>query len=273
MNPEFGHIAMATVFETGERNNPSSAEVIVSTETLGIPVHASPHIQDVVSRVAAALERGGRPFLVTFANPGTVTLAERDRGFRDALRRFDLVLPDGIGLSKAVEWLERVPAARVSFDSTSLALPVLQLAQRRGCPVALVGGKAGVAERASARLQESFPGLRIVGALDGYGAPDDKAREVQALDPRIVICCMGGGVQEAFLLRLAERGWTGCGFTCGGYFDQLAAGLHYYPAWVDAANLRWAFRLYKEPNRLWRRYVMDYGRFGLRLAQSLARRR
>jgi len=242
---------------------------IIPTETVGIPVHASPRIDDIVALVASSAEQGDRPFLVTFVNPGAVALAERDPSYRAALARFDLVLPDGIGMAKAVEWVQQVPATRISFDTTSLAPPVLHLAQQRGHPVALVGGKPGVAQRACERLTQNFPGLVIAAALDGYGDPAEKAKQVHAASAKIVICCMGGGAQEQFLLHLADRGWVGCGFTCGGYFDQLADGMNYYPRWIDAANLRWAYRLYREPRRLGYRYLVDYSHFGLRLASSL----
>jgi len=245
---------------------------ILRTKTLGLLVSATPRFEDVVEIVSQKMRSEHQSFLVTFVNPGSLAVAERNPAFRQNLERFDLVLPDGIGMARAVETLNRVPAARVSFDSTSLAVPVLERVREANLPVTLVGGKPGVAERASARLVESFPGLRVTCAFDGYGDLDAKAQEVMDCGARVVICCMGGGAQEEFLLHMKDRGWTGCGFTCGGYFDQLAEGLQYYPAWVDRLDLRWAYRIAKEPRRLWRRYLFDYGRFGLRLTQQLARR-
>jgi N-acetylglucosaminyldiphosphoundecaprenol N-acetyl-beta-D-mannosaminyltransferase len=72
---------------------------------------------------------------------------------------------------------------------------------------------------------------------------------------------MGGIAQEDFLISLADQGWKGCGFTCGGYLDQLDDGLRYYPGWVDRLNIRFAYRLFREPQRLWRRYLIDYREF------------
>jgi N-acetylglucosaminyldiphosphoundecaprenol N-acetyl-beta-D-mannosaminyltransferase len=83
---------------------------------------------------------------------------------------------------------------------------------------------------------------------------------------------MGIGRQEQFLLHAASSGWTGWGFTCGGYLDQLAGGIDYYPRWVDQANLRFLYRLYREPRRLWRRYCLEYGEFAVRVSAALAAR-
>jgi len=239
---------------------------VVRTETVGIPVHA---LRAAVPGQAAAatLELvNSTPkdvVLVTFVNPGVVPLARRSAAFRQALREFDYILPDGVGMCLAVRWLHGQPAERVSFDTTSLAPVVFDWASTHGLRIVLVGGAPGVADTARARISESFPAIQVVGSLDGFGAMEAKARAVRDLAPDIVICGMGSVRQESFLLELKAQGWRGWGFTCGGYLDQLNQGMAYYPHWVDAANLRWAYRLAREPGRLWRRYLVDYSHFGL----------
>ncbi len=239
---------------------------VVRTETVGIPVHA---LRAAVPGQAAAAVLDlvdGTPkdvVLVTFVNPGVVPLARRSAAFRQALREFDYVLPDGVGMCLAVQWLHGRPAERVSFDTTSLAPVVFGWASSHSLRVVLVGGAPGVADTARARISESFPALQIAGSFDGFGAMEAKARAVRELEPDIVICGMGSVRQESFLLELKAQGWRGWGFTCGGYLDQLSQGMAYYPRWVDAANLRWAYRLMREPGRLWRRYLIDYSHFGL----------
>ena len=50
---------------------------------------------------------------------------------------------------------------------------------------------------------------------------------------------------------------TGCrlGLGVGALFDFLAGGIPRAPAWIRSARLEWAFRLSREPRRLWRRYL------------------
>lgn len=246
------------------------------TETVGIPVHA---LQAEPGRAAAAaLELiAATPkdtVLVTFVNPGAVPLARRSAAFRQSLHAFDYILPDGFGMCLAIQLLHGLPADRVSFDTTSLAPAVFGWACARGLRVVLVGGAPGVADAARTRIGESFPAIRIAGSFDGFGNLEIKARAVRQLEPDIVICGMGSGRQESLLLELKAQGWRGWGFTCGGYLDQLSQGMVYYPAWVDASNLRWAYRLVREPGRLWRRYLIDYTRFGLLVcAARFSRRR
>ena len=237
---------------------------VLLANVVGLPVHAvlaaGPYqapgvILDLLSRSPQ------RSVLVTFVNPATWQAARRRPALRRSLLAFDLALPDGIGMCLAVRWLHALPAKRVSFDMTSLAPALLDHAQAEQQSVILVGGGPGVAARAASRLAARYPALFITATLDGYSDHAATAEQVAALQPDIVICGMGAGEQEAFLLDLRARSWVGWGFTCGGFFDQLQGGLAYYPAWVDRKNLRWAYRLLREPARLWRRYAFDYPRF------------
>lgn len=250
---------------------------VTATETVGVPVHAllTANSDRAVEAVLSLFDGAGRDgILVTFVNPAAVPLARRSASFRQSLHDFDFVFPDGVGMCLAIRWLHGLSASRVSFDTTSLAPAVFERACSGNLSVVLVGGAPQVADTARTRLAESFPGIRITGCFDGFGGTEAKARLVRELEPDIVICGMGSGRQESFLLELRAQGWRGWGFTCGGYLDQLSAGMTYYPAWVDAANLRWAYRLAREPGRLWRRYLIDYSHFGLLVcAARISKRR
>ncbi len=244
------------------------------TETLGLPVHAL--LTADAGRAAEAVldfieDMAKDVVLVTFANPGVAPLARRSASFRRSLREFDVVLPDGIGLCVAVRWLHGLAARRVSFDTTSLAPALFARARLRGLRIVLVGGAPRVAEQARAQIAAHFPGIQIVAAYDGYGDMAAKAVAVGELRPDVVVCGMGSVRQEAFLLELKHQGWHGWGFTCGGYLDQLIGGIAYYPRWIDAANLRWAYRLIREPGRLWRRYLVDYPHFVMLLVAAKLR--
>jgi len=245
------------------------------TETVGLPVHAlltahAEHAAEAALDLIDSIEQD--TVLVTFANPGVVPLARRSAAFQQSLREFDIVLPDGIGMCVAIHWLYGLPAKRVSFDTTSLAPALFARARSRKLTIALVGGAPQVAEQARAQIVAHFPEIQIIAALDGYGDMAAKANVVRQLRPDIVICGMGSGRQEAFLLELKRLEWRGWGFTCGGYFDQLIGGIAYYPRWIDAANLRWAYRLAREPGRLWRRYFIDYSYFGVLVCAAKVRK-
>jgi N-acetylglucosaminyldiphosphoundecaprenol N-acetyl-beta-D-mannosaminyltransferase len=241
---------------------------LLHASVLGLPTILADAPEDVVQFVVRRIQ-GHQPLLMTFVNPASISVAASNAAYKGSLCDFDLVLPDGIGFAKAAELLSGRRAARVSFDSTSIAAPVLSALAYERSSIVLVGGQPGVAAAARLCLMGRFPTLRVIDALDGYGDIDAKVDTIARRAPDAVICGMGAGAQEDLLLRLRARGWNGFGFTCGGYFDQLNRGFQYYPRMVNRLHLRFAYRIWREPRRLGRRYAIQYPRFLAKLTASL----
>lgn len=233
------------------------------TRLLGLPVDTEG------LRVPADLDAGahrGGCFLVTFINPNACFVASEHESYPDLLQQFDRVCCDGIGMVLAARLRLRARVPRQSFDTTSVGLSVLEWCRDRGKPVILVGGEPGVAPKAGQVLRENIEGLDVSGAFSGFGAGPAEAREqILRTGGSVVVCGMGAPLQEEYLLALQQAGWQGLGFTCGGFMDQLCERFRYYPRWIDSLNLRFAYRLCKEPRRLARRYLRDYGVFFKRL--------
>lgn len=241
-------------------------------ELFGLPVTPVADIGTAMRLVDRALD-GGTGLLATFVNPYAWCIARTRPDYAAMLAGFDLVLPDGIGVVRALAWARGIAAARLSFDASSLYLPVFDRLDRRGHRLFVIGATPGIAERAVARMRAEFPSVAIAGCLDGFRPLDEAVANILAAAPDMVLCGMGAPHQERLLLELRRRGFTGIGFTCGGFLDQLAEKPRYYPAWVDRAELRWLYRLAREPRRLLRRYTLDYAPFVAATLLALARRR
>ena len=209
---------------------------------------------------------------VTFINPHAFYLRAVDQGYANCLWHFDLVLADGIGVSKAVRWLSGESIERQSFDNTSLFRPVLSHLNENKNSIAILGGKPGVAEKAAAKMKSNFPRVRCLGSRDGFLDFGELLNWILALQPDVVLVGMGAPIQEKFLLRLKQSGYRGLAITCGGFLDQYIEGETYYPAIVDKFNIRFAYRLYREPKRLAKRYLIEYQIFILYVMQGLFRK-
>src|ERR1051325_635354 len=113
------------------------------TTTAGLRVDAIADPATVIGAVSDALQNRRR-LLITFANPGTPISAKRANA-ATLFNRFDIVAADGTGMVWAMRWLHHLPVVRLSFDTTSLAVPVLDLAVQHQSRVVLCGGRPGVA--------------------------------------------------------------------------------------------------------------------------------
>lgn len=199
-----------------------------------------------------------RRMIFTFINPHSFLALRRSGLLNRVFVQFNVGV-DGV-LLVLLARLCGVQVVRQSFDDTSLAPSVFLKAVSQGLSVGLVGSTTETIEQFSKRLREKY-GLRIKYFRDGYFSSEEAPLVISRLaECDIVICGMGAPHQEALLMKLVDAGWCGDGYTCGGYFDQfvVSEGGPYYPRLVDRLHLRWAYRLYREPRRLWKRYLIDY---------------
>ena len=222
---------------------------------------------DIVAAEICRRMRDRIPTIVTFINPYSFHFL-RDARVGAVFAQFDIVLPDGIGVVLALRWCRLVRAVRVSFDQTSLFEPVFSCLDAARARIYVAGAHPGVADSAVYRMAEAYRDVQFVGVRDGYGNPADIVEEVLALDPDFVLCGLGVPRQETLALALRDAGYSGVVCTCGGFLDQYAQGAQYYPAWVDRLELRWVYRMWREPRRLWRRYLLFYPGFFLRAFRS-----
>ncbi len=242
-----------------------------SLSVLGVPISAA--LFDW-SNVGESALQNNKSVLVSFVNPHACYIQKKHSEYAKNLRDLDWVLCDGIGMVRAARLVADIEVDRTAFDLTSIAGPVFEWMAQHDVPVILVGGAQGVADQAADKFRALFPGLEIPAVFSGFDSgPADAMERLSLGEFCCVICGMGAPRQEAFLISAKNAGWRGIGFTCGGFFDQVIDRVNYYPAWVDRLNLRFAYRLLKEPRRLWRRYLVEYQVFMWRLIKALLSRK
>lgn len=137
---------------------------------------------------------------------------------------------------------------------TSMAKLFFKYASDHQKSVYLIGAEQQNIEVASKILSEQYPTLKIAGYRNGFFADEEERKsavqKIVELQPDYVIVGMGAVVQDLFLIDLKRAGFEGVGFSCGGFFHQIAKNrnLSFYPAWVNKLSLRFAYRMWCEPH-------------------------
>lgn len=81
---------------------------------------------------------------------------------------------------------------------------------------------------------------------------------VAANPARFVFLCVGSPRQEVVAYRLQRRGGlSGLGLCVGNALNFLAFPETRAPLWVSRNGLEWLYRLFTDPKRLWRRYLVE----------------
>ena len=249
---------------------------------LGIGLSCLPDA-DFVDAVRQAVETRSR-LTVSFINPDYVLRAHRIPGLIDKMNKFDVILPDGWGIVLGGRWFGYPVPDRQGNDD--ICPKVFALSAENGFSNFLFGCAEGTPEKAAANLTETFPGLPIAGALHGYwdvtrghpGRYDDAdvdmmVDEINASKADILHVSIPTPMQQTWVWQVADRLNVPVIITGGSYLDHLAERVYWYPSWVNKARLGWAYRLTREPGRLWKRYTIELTTYFGMVAKEKRKRR
>jgi N-acetylglucosaminyldiphosphoundecaprenol N-acetyl-beta-D-mannosaminyltransferase len=216
--------------------------------------------------IVEQLVRRGDGGAIFHANVDAVVLAEDNAQFRAAYSRASLSLADGMPLLWASRFLgERLPEKISGSDFVPI---VLERAAERGWRVYFLGGKPGVAELARDKLREKLPALQVVGidapAIEENDPPERREpilARVRAAHPDVVVVALGAPKQEIWIDLVRDELRPAVLFAVGASLDFAAGTVPRAPRWISKAGLEWLFRLWKEPRRLWKRYLLRDPKF------------
>lgn len=162
-------------------------------------------------------------------------------------KEFDYIASDGISPIWIQKWLKHPKSLRLSFDMTSLAIPVFRDIINHHKALYVLGDKPDIIDAAVCRIKDRFKNIRICGYHHGYikGKEDDIIADIFYQCQ----CCNnrhGGWLQDEMSVRLKKSGFVGTVYTCGGFLHQIVNNPNQYPRWVDKYNLRMFYRLTRE---------------------------
>jgi N-acetylglucosaminyldiphosphoundecaprenol N-acetyl-beta-D-mannosaminyltransferase len=197
-------------------------------------------------------------------NVDHVLKAESSHAFRRAYEEASLSLADGMPLVWVSGLLGCQLPERVA--GSDLIVPLVERAALRHWRVYLLGGAPGVAEAAAKLLIEDF-GVCVAGwddcliGKDGSDVEGDSVARARAAKPDLILVALGPPKQELWIHRSANAVRPAVGVGIGAGLDFLTGKYKRAPRWMARAGLEWVFRLFQEPRRLWRRYLVEGPRF------------
>lgn len=229
-------------------------------------------LEDAVDAIVD-LVRAGRGDYVVTPNVDHVVLAETDVAFRHAYVESALSLADGM----PVVWASRVLGAPLpaKVSGSDVAGPLLERAAKERLRLYLLGGGPGAAERAAKTIAERWPGVTIAGTSAPLVRADAPRSELLALaapvidaKPDLVFVCLGAPKQEVLMHAVHRELAPAVLLGFGAVVDFLAGNVTRAPRWMSENGLEWAYRLGKEPRRMWRRYLLRDPKFAWIVARD-----
>jgi N-acetylglucosaminyldiphosphoundecaprenol N-acetyl-beta-D-mannosaminyltransferase len=195
--------------------------------------------------------------LLAFVNPACLNIAYSDQDYRRVLQHADRVLPDGIGIKLGCRLLNQSLIA--NLNGTDLFPRLCKQASEQGYGLFLLGGQPGVAEKTAAAMKALYPGLVIAGVRDGFFKAEEEDEIIERINQSgaaILLAGFGVPKQELWLERSMDKLNPMVCMGVGGLFDYYSGRIPRAPLWLREIGLEWLWRLYQEPGRMWRRYLV-----------------
>src|SRR4051812_31603312 len=215
-----------------------------------------------------------RARILLTANASHLVEMQDDPALRQAAQAADLVTPDGMSLVWAGRLLGGAIPERVA--GIDLLEELLRRAPAQRLRVFLLGAKPQVIERFVARCRETCPGIEIAGWRDGYFTTAEHeavVRQIAEARADLLFVGMPSPFKDIWCEKNRDDFGVKLIMGVGGAFDVLAGIVPRAPGWMQAAGLEWLWRLWLEPQRLWRRYLVGNSRFLWLVAKERCRRR
>ncbi len=194
------------------------------------------------------------PAFAAFVNAHCLNIAYKDEAYRDILNHAHVVWADGSGVALAGKMLKfRV---RENVNGTDM-YPLLC---QSGHSICLLGAAPGVAQKALERTKSLYPAANITGAFHGYWQNEteeaEMIRAINQLAPDILLVGLGVPRQEKWIAENREKLNCKLIIAVGGLLDFASGRIPRAPMFLRKIGMEWSYRLYQEPMRLFRRYIL-----------------
>lgn len=230
-------------------------------------------LDTAVERIRHLIGHGGH---VACANVHMSMEAADDPDFAAMVNSADLVVADGKPIAIMQRKLGKNQASQIrGYD---MMIGLMNFALKNKVKIGIYGSSEQTLAAFRKRAEADYPGIEIAHSF----SPPYVKREVPA-DPQtitdindsniaLLFVALGCPKQEKWMAK-NRANLKAVQIGVGAAVDFYAGTAAEAPEFLQRIGLEWLFRLWKEPKRLWRRYLFNNPRFLYRAARQLLTKR
>ena len=212
-----------------------------------------------------------RKIVINTINQYSYCIGEQDSDFKKALKKSDILLPDGVGIVAAAKFLTNSVIKKIS--GTDLHEHFLRDLNAKGGSCFYLGSSTSTLEKIQERLKKEYPYIK-----GHFYSPPFKAEfsmedskemieRVNDVNPDVLFIGMTAPKQEKWAVTFKS-------FLNTNYICSIGAVFDFYAGTVKRPNkiwinmgLEWLGRMISEPKRLYKRYLIYGPMFAFMLVQ------
>ncbi|MFC6860088.1 WecB/TagA/CpsF family glycosyltransferase [Zunongwangia atlantica] len=192
------------------------------------------------------------------ANVHMLVEAYDDKDFAAVVNNADMVTPDGMPLAKGLKYLYGIDQDRVA--GMDLLPNLLKEAEDKKVKVVFYGGTKLTLDKTKEFCDVNYPNLDIVGLISPpFRALSEEEEEgyaqlINESEAGFVFVSLGCPKQEKWMANM-KRKINACMIGIGGALPVMVGLQNRAPVWMQKTSTEWLYRLFQEPNRLFKRYA------------------
>jgi N-acetylglucosaminyldiphosphoundecaprenol N-acetyl-beta-D-mannosaminyltransferase len=199
----------------------------------------------------------------TVVNAGKIVSMHENDELRKSVIEADLINVDG----QAVVWVSRLfnKPLKERVAGIDLMERLVESAHKKNYRLFFFGAKEEVVNKLVAKYTEQYSASIIAGYRNGYFKKEEErgiAQEIAQSKSNILFVAITSPVKENFLYQNRDvLKNVNLIMGVGGSFDVIAGYVKRAPIWMQKTGLEWLYRVYQEPRRMFKRYMIGNIKF------------
>jgi N-acetylglucosaminyldiphosphoundecaprenol N-acetyl-beta-D-mannosaminyltransferase len=206
-----------------------------------------------------------KPSYICFPDSYVAVKANQDQKLQKILNNAFLTLPDG----KPIEFYSKLHG--VKDISTVSGYWLCKNLLNTNLSHFFYGSNEDKLLKMKTNIFKEFPNANILGFLAAPFLYIEQINEnpilledikyINSLKPDLIWIGISSPKQDYLMSEYVQYLDQGLMLGVGGVFDYLSGYKKISPEWIKKLGLRWLYRLFKEPKRLWKKYLVGISVF------------
>lgn len=223
------------------------------------------NLSETIKEMSRAIEEK-RKLRIAVTPVNCLLWARQNRDLNSIYNSADIVTADGV----PVVWASKLLSEPIRGRVTGLDLlpGFSEIAAQNGYSFFFLGAAEGVADQLAEKLKTAYPALMIAGTWSPPFRERFSDKENREMVDRInrsgadvLWVSLTAPKQDFWIARHFDELNVSVAIGVGAAFDVVAGNVSRSPLWMQQYGLEWLYRLWKEPGRLWKRYLIEAPQF------------
>ena len=219
-------------------------------------------ISKLEEKVKETLMSASDPQIITTFNIDFLRISDNNKEFLHVCKNSLWNLPDGFGITSLIKLRYKKKVKRITGNEVFPIL--LKVANEKNLKVSIVGSKMEVLNKIQLLVKNKYPNL--TSNLKCLSPPlfferdkminQNTINEVARFKPDIVFAALGCPRQEIWLYKNMNLFGSKINIGIGAVLDYYSGLKRRSPVILQEGGMEWLWRLFNEPRRLFKRYII-----------------